>query len=241
MSHTETRFVIVANGRTGSTLLADLLRSHPAIQCEGEILNERRWRGGCRPLGWLARSFPMPYLAWRAGRALKPVYGFKLKTGGQVCDLGGTLHSLRRRGWRLICLSRRDALQQTFSWAVAQATGLWQRTAGGEAPPQRVVLDAASFLRDLQTCVDDRQALAGLLRPLPHLPLIYEDDLQRSDRWPATGARLCAFLGVASAPLTSRIAKTWERPYTEVVTNYAEILAAVAAGPFAPLVDREQG
>jgi hypothetical protein len=89
--------------------------------------------------------------------------------------------------------------------------------------------------------VKDRQALADLMRQLPHLPLIYEDDLAHSDRWPATGARVCAFLGVAPAPLTSRLVKTWEQPYTEVVTNYAEVLAAVAAGPFAYLVDREQG
>lgn len=241
MSQPEIRFVVVANGRTGSTLLADLLRSHPAIQCENEIFNEERWRGARRPLGWLARAFPLPYLAWRAGRATQPVFGFKLKTGGQVPDLGHTLHSLHHHGWRLISLSRRAALQQTFSWAVAQATGRWQRTAGGEAPPQRVALDATSFLRDLQTCIADRQALADLLQPLPHLPLIYEDDLQHSDRWSATGARLCAFLGVAPAPLTSRLVKTWERPYTEVVTNYAEITAAVAVGPLAYLIDREQG
>lgn len=241
MSQPEIRFVVVANGRTGSTLLADLLRSHPAIQCEDELLNERRWRGRCRPLGWLVRALPMPYLAWRAGRVTQPVFGFKLKTGGQVHDLGRTLHSLHRRGWRLISLSRRAALPQTFSWAVAQATGRWQRTANGEAPPQRVTLDATSFLRDLHTCVADRQALADLLRPLPHLALTYEDDLADRGQWPTTGARLCAFLNVAPVPLTSRIVKTWERPYTEVVTNYAEILAAVAAGPFAYLVDREQG
>lgn len=38
----KTRFVLVNNGRSGSTLLVDLLRSHPAIDCQDEILNERR-------------------------------------------------------------------------------------------------------------------------------------------------------------------------------------------------------
>ncbi|MBK8050877.1 MAG: hypothetical protein IPK16_29520 [Anaerolineales bacterium] len=242
MSQPEVRFVIVTNGRTGSTLLVNLLRSHPAIQCEDEILNERRWQGAQRPLGWLVRTEPAPYLAWRARRATKPVFGFKLKTGAQVVDLGRTLGSLYRRGWRLIYLARRDALQQTFSWCVAQASGRWQ--SNGDHPIRDnngVTLDVAAFQRDLSACVQDRQHLAALLHRWPHLALVYEDDLQHSDLWPATGARLCAFLGVAPAPLTSQVARTWERPYAEVVTNYAEILAAVAAGPFAYLVDREQG
>ncbi len=241
MSQPEIRFVVVANGRTGSTLLVNLLRSHPAIQCEDEILNERRWRGGCRPLGWLARAFPLPYLAWRARRATQPVFGFKLKTGGQVPDLGRTLHSLHHHGWRLIYLQRRDVLQQTLSWSVAQASGCWQTTAEQPRAPYTITLDVDDFLRDLRTCVKDRQLLADLILQLPHLPLNYEDDLAHGDRWPATVARLCAFLSVAPAPLTSRTAKTWEQPYSEVVTNYADILAAVAASPFVYLVDREQG
>jgi len=224
MNRPEIRFAVVANGRSGSTLLANLIRSHPAIQCENEILNEKRWQGIRRPLGWLVRRLPTPYLARLAEQATKPVFGFKLKTGRQVYDLSGTLYSLHRHGWRLIALQRRDALQQTFSWAVAQATGHWQRTAHGQTPLQRVTLDPDHFLRDLRICLADRQTLTKLLQPLPHLALIYEDDLQHSDQWPATAARLCTFLSVPPAPLTSRIIKTWDRPYAEVVTNYDELV-----------------
>lgn len=241
MHQPETRFVIVTNGRTGSTLLVNLLCAHPAIQCAQELLNEARWRGARQPLGWLVRAFPAPYLTWHAGRATKPVFGFKLKTGGQVRDLGRTLHSLHRRGWRLIYLSRRDALSQTFSWTVAQASGRWQRAAVQAPARASITLNVADFMRDLSTCIADRYALAAMIAQLPHLALLYEDDLQYSEQWPATGARLCAFLGVTPAPLTSRIVKTWDRPYSEVVTNYAEIMAAVAASPFAHLVDRVQG
>lgn len=242
MSHPEVRFVVVTNGRSGSTLLVDLLRSHPAVQCENEILNEGRWQGALQPLGWLVRTMPAPYLAWQANRATKPVFGFKLKTGAQVNDLGGTLDSLQRRGWRLIYLARRDALAQTFSWCVAQASGRWQ--SNGERPIRdrdSVTLDVPAFQRDLSACVQDRKHLAALLHRWPHLALVYEDDLLEREQWPVTGARLCAFLGVAPAPLTSQVAKTWERSYAEVVTNYAEILAVVAAGPFAYLLHGEQG
>ena len=70
------------------------------------------------------------------------------------------------------------------------------------------------------------------MRDLPHLALLYEDDLQSSALWPATGARVCAWLGVAPAPLTSRFVKTWDRPYADLVTNYTAIIDAVAVSPF---------
>lgn len=232
-----TTFVLVNNGRSGSTLLADLLRSHPAIDCRDEILNESRWQGWRWPAGWLLRAWPAPYLERQAGRSARPVFGFKLKTGGQVHDLGRTLYSLHRRGWRLIYLHRRDALQQTFSWCVAEASGRWQTTAGQSAVTQdAVTLDVDAFMRALRSCVQDRQTLADLMCELPHLPLVYEDDLQSSDLWPATGARVCAWLGVVPAPLTSRFLKTWDRPYADLVTNYDEIIAAVAVSPFRHLV-----
>ncbi len=232
MSPVATRFVIINNGRSGSTLLVDLLRSYPDIECDGEILNERLWRRWRWPLLSLIRARPLPYLERRAERATKPVYGFKLKTGGQVYNLDRTLRGLHHHGWRLIYLHRRDALQQTLSWSVAQASGRWQTTTDRPRMPRTVTLDIDDFLRDLRTCVKDRQTLADLMQQLPHLPLVYEADLQSSEQWPITSARVCAWLGVPLVPLTSQIVKTWDRPYAEVVTNYAEIMAAVARSPF---------
>ena len=228
-----TRFVIVNNGRSGSTLLVDLLCSHPDIQCEAEILNEHLWRSWRRPLLWLIRANPLPYLEQRAGRATRPSYGFKLKTGGQVDNLGRTLRCLHHHGWRMIYLHRRDALQQTLSWSVAQASGCWQTTAADRPrAPHNVTLDVGDFMRNLRTCVADQRILADLMRHLPHLPLVYEDDLQSSEQWPSASAQVCAWLGVSPAPLASQVVKTWERPYAEVVTNCTEILAAVARSPF---------
>lgn len=230
------RFVIVNNGRSGSTLLVDLLRSHPAIQCEAEILNARFWHRWQWPLLWLVRAFPLSYLERQARRATKPIYGFKLKTGGQVYNLDSTLRALHRHGWRLIYLHRRDALQQALSWSVAQVSGHWQAADDHSRETRAVTLNVECFIRNLRTCLADRQTLARLMRQLPHLSLVYEDDLQSSEQWPVTSARMCDWLGASPAPLTSRIIKTWEQPYAEVVTNYAEIIAAVARSPFDYLV-----
>lgn len=232
-----TRFAIVNLGRTGSTLLVDLLHSHPAIECDGEVLNDIFWQGWRRPLLWVTRAWPSPYLDRRAGRAARPVYGFKLKTGGQVYHLHTTLRNLQHRGWRLIYLHRRDTLQQTFSWSVAQVSGRWQRRIGQPSRAlEMVTLNVDEFMRNLGTCIADHVSLAAIMHDLPHLPLVYEDDLQCSDQWPATSERVCAWLGVAPLPLTSQVVKTWDRSYRKVVTNYDEIITAVARSSFRDVV-----
>lgn len=221
------RFVILTNGRSGSTLLVDLLKSHPDIDCEPEVLNESRWKQYKRPVLWLLRAWPIPYLEWRAQRCRKAVYGFKLKTGGQVYNLAHTTRMLFQRGWQLIYLSRRDILQQTLSWSVAQATNRWQTTPGREYDQRRVQLDKDLFLRNYSTAQQNKLQLAAMMRTLPNLALVYEDDLARSDSLPATSARLCDFLGVQQAVLSSTLIPTWDRPYSEIVSNYVDLMAAV--------------
>src|SRR4051812_11468170 len=68
------RFVVFAQGRTGSTLLVDLLRSSPGVHCDEEILD---------------RPVRLPHLWIASRRAARPGtgYGFKVKiyqlTGAQ--------------------------------------------------------------------------------------------------------------------------------------------------------------
>lgn len=234
------RFVIVASGRSGSTLLVDLLRSHSDIWCDDELLDTSAWPGIKRPLLWLVRQHPYPYLEFKTRQAGKPVYGFKLKTGGQVPHLADTLKKLHHAGWQMIYLRRADALAQTFSWSVAQASGRWHRRANQTRPPHElpITLDSHRFLQNLSECLRDNRSLAETMPGLPHLAVHYEQDLQNSASWPALSARLCNFLGLELSLLSSTLTKTWQRPYAEIVSNYAEIMAAVAASPLAAQLEQ---
>ena len=225
------RFVILTNGRSGSTMLVDLIGSHPDIYCEAEIFNEIRWKRSHRPLLWLVRAWPFPYLDWRARKCTKAVYGFKLKAGGQIYHMEQKVHRLFQRGWRLVYLYRRDILQQTISWNVARATRRWHTTLEAGYMQQQVHLDVDLFLRDMHTALKDKQELAEMMRQLPNLTLVYEDDLEQQDHLQATSARLCDYLKVRQAPLSSKIIRTWDRPYSEVISNYAELMKAVENSP----------
>ncbi len=230
------RFVILTSGRTGSTLLVDLLRSNPVIDCATELLNEKYWRPHTYPALWLIRAFPVPFLESKAAKSPKSVFGFKLKTGGQVYRLEKTLKDLHQRGWKLIHLLRRDVFQQTLSWCVAESSQHWHSTINKKPDLPSLVLDPALVLQHLRTCVQDRNELVSLIGSLPHLNIVYEDDLFNSGDWERMNERVCRFLDVPQVPLKNRLLKTYERPYNEIIVNYSEILSSVRNSPFANLL-----
>ena len=70
-----TRFVIFAQGRTGSSLLRSLLNAHPEVRTEGEILG--------RPV-----IDPVRFVERHATVSSPPVFGFKVKIY-QLSDIQG--------------------------------------------------------------------------------------------------------------------------------------------------------
>ncbi|GAB4440070.1 MAG: hypothetical protein Kow0031_22030 [Anaerolineae bacterium] len=59
------------------------------------------------------------------------------------------------------------------------------------------------------------------------MPLIYEQDLQSPQQWDVTIARICDYVGLTTPPPTpvnTPLNKTWSRPYSEIVANYAELV-----------------
>ena len=73
------RFVIYGQGRSGSSVLLDLIGSHPDVYCESEIFNEKV----------AARLLkPWDYLHARADLSPKPAYGCKMKIYQMTDDQG---------------------------------------------------------------------------------------------------------------------------------------------------------
>ena len=71
--HHGTKFAIFGQGRTGSTLLVDLLNRHPKIACEEEIFNRRRhpFNGKIWKPYWFLKGVEANYR--------DKVFGFKVK------------------------------------------------------------------------------------------------------------------------------------------------------------------
>lgn len=220
-------FVIFASGRTGSSLLMDLLNSHPGIECEDEILSHRVLS---------AHRF----LDARAALSRRAMFGFKLKlhhlaTQG-ITDPAAFLGRLHAEGCRIVHLARRDRLRQALSSAVARQRLTQHQTRAGQRPR------AGPFRIDVPWLIGRmRQMDAGLqgeraaLTGLPHLALWYEDDLLRRESFQASLDRVFDYLGLDQAPVRTEYVRTGTDRLADLVANLAEIRQALRTTEYASL------
>jgi LPS sulfotransferase NodH len=178
-------FVVFGSGRSGSTLLVDILNHHPQISCGRELLNRHRLRS--KPLQNLLRRFlPLSLIALHRLKSLtvtrKRIYGFKLQST-QVDQPQRLLQSLQQRGWLIIWLFRRDLFRQIISEQVAHATRRYNsnssRRPAVEAP--QLTIQPAKFSSLARHALRRHQQQRAIMADLPHLTLVYEDDLKQPD------------------------------------------------------------
>ena len=226
----DARFVLFAQGRSGSTLLADLLNSHPQVHCADEILT------------WPRRS-PRAYVEACSIGHRGNVYGFKVKihhlTDDQgMDDPGAFLRDLHAEGWHVLYLRRRNVLRQALSAAVAARRDTYHETSAGHGPsPVHVDVDDLLWrtAQRVEFVEQERRALDGV----PHAAFVYEDDLLSSDRHQAAAARAFAHLGLNEVPVSTGLRRIAARPLADLVRNHVEVVAAVSASPWASLLEED--
>jgi len=221
-------FVIFGQGRTGSNLLVSLLQSHPQVQCDYEILGgDFIWHLGpfrVRSLAHrLARRYPVPYLMWVSSRSTKAAYGFKLLFG-HVESPQHTISHLNRQNWQIIHIQRRCLFDAAISRSVAFVTHHF-----GEYAPSThmdglcIEIPPSKLIRQVQHCIKIRRGELLALTGIPHISVTYEVDLcSEIDR-----NRICSVifnaLHVEPYQVSTARERSWNRPYRELVTNYAEL------------------
>jgi hypothetical protein len=224
-----TLFIILTAGKTGSTLLVDLLNSHPAIRCDQEVLSH--------PV-----LMPQRLLAARTALAGREAYGFKLRlphleTQG-FPHPAAALQGWHADGWKIVHLVRGSLLRRTVSSIVASR----------RPSPHHTRRDGPVKLKPLRLDVDELLARMGrqhaisraeqaALANLPRLTVSYEEDLVDAARHQPALERVFAFLGLAPAPVRTQYVRIVAEPLDRLITNFDEVQAAVRASPFAASAD----
>lgn len=218
-------FIIFGQGRSGSKLLVHLLKSHPHIQCDGEILGKKRWRRGVKKLlyGFL-RQFPDPYIFWKATRSNRDVYGFKLLVH-HITAAARTIQAVHARDWQIVHLQRRNLFDQAVSKAVASTTMHWNGFNRIEEPDTVfVTIPPEQLLVTIQEHVDRRREILNALKDIPHILVTYEDDLLDEAARNHICGTIFQAVGVAQRPVSTTVQRSWNRPYSELIVNYDELL-----------------
>jgi LPS sulfotransferase NodH len=222
------KFVLFAQGRTGSTLLGELLGSHPDVYFADEILAE--------PVASVDRA-----LADLARGHSQDVVGFHVKiyqltdTQG-VGDVGAWLRGVVADGWRLITLRRDNLLRQVLSNLAADAAGRFHDRSGG-ATDVRLRVDPSVLVHWMEVREQVGAAEDAALGDLPRLSLAYERDLLDSAAWAATASHCFSYLGLSTAPVTTSLRRLNSGALADLVENVADVTSALTGTRFEQFLD----
>jgi LPS sulfotransferase NodH len=231
-SGTWPRFVLLFEGRSGSTYLMESLDAHPQIVAAHEILFEVKSDGAEAQLDLVRRFF-----AEDRGQTIRAV-GFKTKLT-DVLDPPAFARELQAHGARVIHLARHNLVKLAVS--VLNAARL-RRTIGrsnlhdptDRPPPEAVDVQALdAILRERSA---RNRALAEYVDRLglPVLRLWYEDLLADEA---GVIARCCSFLGVPPAAVHGRALKVTPDDLRAALLNFDEVKRFYAGTSYEAMLD----
>lgn len=217
------KFVIYTRGRTGSTLLTELLNCHPEIYCDVEIFNFLY--SGSRV------KFPGMYIdscSKRAYTAGKKVYGFKVKISqlrfehkyGNYDDI---LLNLYKKDWKFIHLKRVNFLRHQLSNIISFKTNIYHLRNGDKDFNKKVIVDCEKLLRGVIYGEEVERIEEQNLKNIPHHTVIYEDDLLDNKKFQETADGIFQFLGVKSVPVRSDLKRITHDRLEDIIENYEEV------------------
>lgn len=218
--NTPTAFIVLFQGRSGSSYLIDALASHPQAVARGEGLVRLLPGGASAQLAWtqafFAKRRPAKYLA----------AGFKTKLS-DVLDADGFAACLTSVGCRIVHLDRLDVFKQAVSWMRADLLyaerGIYN-TRDVASRPSAMRLDPDVFERRLRLLEEGRDALQAYIDglKLPTLHLSYERLFESCE---TVLMDLQAFLGLPPRALTSAYVKVTSDDLAADVPNLGELRA----------------
>ena len=240
--------VMFHTGRSGSSVVADLLARHPDIFWDGELFNYDLlvWRERMRPRLKQAGKT----IGSRINYANVPIYGFEvLSTQLQagLIDTREFVSMLDDFGVRqFILLTRRNILRKIVSNLVARERGRWRLKMGETAPMTRIFIDPENvrlactkpLVEHIRDFREDYRALEETLGNRRTLQLVYEDDIAGDPR--CAYRRICEFLNLAQVDLSVRHTRTTPQPLRDVIRNYNEVEMAIADTEFAWMLNEEE-
>lgn len=218
-------FVLFGRGRTGSTLLSDMLNGCEEIDCDKEIFNRKVF-------------FPRLFLKLRNRVFRSRVYGFKLLsyqlkeilTAEDGHDFLRHLHE--EQGYKIVYLTRGNLVRQTLSKHYARFRQSWH----ADAPLQEIqkmTVDIPSFLTELRAgnALDDYEKYC--LRGLPYFEVNYEKDLMTEATRLPMFDRLSYYLGVRFKKPQSRYQKISPQRFADYIENWEELKFCLSYTEFA--------
>lgn len=217
----ETKFVILgSSGRSGSTLLVQMLDSLPDITCYHELLR-------------IPLSAPISYLRHHSDITGTQAFGFKLlpyhlTLVQNMKEPIRLLNELKEAGFKFIHLYRDNTLLQVLSDLHSRDSREWHVKTGYEVNGiQAMPFDMSEVLWRLDNFSDTNDFVREFLTGESALDVVYENDLQNQEDHEATVKRIVDYLGIPFTPPTSSFKKRLPPQIDKIVENYDELVTSL--------------
>lgn len=238
------KFVLFALARTGSTLLMDLLSSHPHVSSEGEIFlhfrdSNFKFRKVLLPETYLkSRAF------YQAIKSKDKVYGCDIKLP-QLIDITlpskdapqEILLNLTKSGWKILNLQRKNILRQAISIQTAFMRKQWHNSPKNSLIKTKVNIDYQMLLKQIHYFEDMALQENKILQKIPHFKLVYEDDLLKEEQHQITLDRIFKYLDLPSAKVKTQFKRVSSDNLSEQIENYEDLISKINQTKYAKFID----
>lgn len=221
-----THFAIVSMGRTGSTLLANLLNSHPHIECRGELFH---------PIMGNYKNFSLPpskFLRRHAYETRLPIRGFKMPWDW-IPLYPSVFDYFAAQNYRIIRLVRENALEQFLSAKLARLNNSWDSLEVYKE--QRISIHPLELMAYIGERLMIEVALDGFCKGLPSYHISFEKLFDKEKQ-----AGLLAFLEASISPLSTSTIASRTIPLHEAITNFDELANFYANTDYAQWFQRAE-
>lgn len=222
------RFLVFAQGRTGSTVLMDLLNSHRQISCLGEIFSRNVIRSVQRPVEF---AEGLCCLSTNLASGYKvAVYQI---TNSQRMAPRDFLRRFRERGWSILYLKRTNLLRHAVSDIRGDYTRIFHHTSDkGDTSlkstrSRRIHVPIDRLFETLKFREDCLTREANALDGFPHFMIEYERDLLSIESKQAVMDRIFEYLSLPACRVKTEYRKVTSRDLSDVLSNHEEIRDAV--------------
>jgi LPS sulfotransferase NodH len=239
--------VMLHLGRSGSTVLGDLLDQHPDIFWDGEIYHHEAQK--CKFSRREDAAFdPFRIFEMRRCRSGRAYYGFESKTSDQRfmnCSVNAFICGLKERNvQKTILLKRKNLLRIAASFQLAykkQSYHVWRYEKPDFHKIQLMELDIGMgikkpLLAQLEEWTRGLQNLAEALQGSDVLELVYEHDIEND---PLVALhKVTDFLGLPPAgnPIVN-LKKSTPFPLRSFVEDYNQVGTILRGTPYEHLLD----
>ncbi|MEM7335628.1 MAG: hypothetical protein AAF490_26355 [Chloroflexota bacterium] len=233
-------------GRSGSTVLGDLLNQHDSIFWDSEIYQNARMRPLPNTIIKQLKRFPRALISARRFRTQRPIYGFETKFQHLYAvgmDLSSYVQALETINFsHFVILERKNYLRRITSHLVAYNNKTWHQKKKGKVTQIHVNLERlkigwrqVSLLEHLNIIEQEIEDALKILSNRNVLHLTYEDDISGNPQ--IAFNKMCDFIGLEKPEVNVSYRKTNPYHLSTIITNFDEVKEALEPTKFAWMLD----